>query len=73
MTDTIGSIIIRNDPVLDSAPFLLNISPMDTRGYADARFQKYTPMDRAEGGYWAVSFSIHARETILKELYENAL
>jgi len=73
VTDTIGSIIIRNDPVLEQEPFLLNLSPMDTIGHAEARFQKYTPLDRAEGGYWAASFTVLARELILKELYENAL
>ena len=73
MTDTIGSIIIRNDPVLEQEPFLLNLCPMDTLGHAEARFQKYTPLDRAEGGYWAASFTVLAREFILKELYENAL
>ena len=73
MTDTIGSIIIRNDPVLEPEPFLLNLCPMDARGHAEAQFSKYTPMDRAEGGYWASSFTIHSRELILKELYENAL
>ena len=73
MTDTIGSIIIRNDPVLEPEPFLLNLCPMDTLGHAEARFQKYTPLDRAEGGYWAASFTVLAREIILKELYENAL
>ena len=73
MKDTIGSIIIRNDPVLAPSPFLLNLCPMDTLGHAEARFQKYTPLDRAEGGYWAASFTVLAREVILKELYENAL
>jgi len=73
MTDTIGSIIIRNDPVLEPEPFMLNLCPMDTLGHAEARFQKYTPLDRAEGGYWAASFTVLAREIIVKELYENAL
>ena len=73
MTDTIGSIIIRNDPVLEPEPFMLNLCPMDTLGHAEARFHAYTPLDRAEGGYWAASFTVLAREITLKELYENGL
>ena len=73
VTGTIGSIIISNDPVIGYEDFLLNISPMDTPGYAEAKFHNYTPIVRAEGGYWAATFTVHARENILKELYENAL
>ena len=73
MTATIGSIIISGNPVLDYEDFLLNLSPAETPGYAEARFSNYAPLDRAEGGWWACSFIIHARELILKELYENAL
>jgi hypothetical protein len=58
---------------MDYEDFLLNISPANTPGYAEARFDSYAPMDRAEGGWWACSFVIRARELILKELYENAL
>lgn len=69
----IGSIVIRADPVKNPAPYLLNLSPMGLRGYAEARFENYSPQDRAEGYYWSAVFRIYSRETILKELYENGL
>jgi len=73
MTGAIGSIIISGNPVTDYEDFLLNLSPTDAPGYAEARFSNYAPLTRAEGGWWATTFAVFARELILKELYENAL
>jgi hypothetical protein len=70
---TIGSVIIRNDPVIEPERFVLNLSPANGRSFARARFSALRPSDRAEGGYWGLSFRIHAREVILKELFENGL
>lgn len=72
-TVSIGTIIIRNDPVKEPERFVLNLAPRNTRGYAEARFFSYRPGDRAEGGYWGLTFNIQARELILKELFENGL
>lgn len=68
-----GSVIIRNDPVKAPERYLLNLAPMEARGYAEARYDRPAPRKRAEGYYWAFSIRVMARELILKELYENGL
>jgi hypothetical protein len=70
---TIGSITIRNDPVKNPEDFILSLSNVKSNGYGEARFGNYRPQDRAEGGYWMSSFTIYAREHILKEMFENGL
>lgn len=70
---TIGSIVIKNDPVKEPETFLLNLAPVMTRGWAMARFSDYKPTDRAEGWYWGASFTVRAHENVLKELFENGL
>ena len=69
----IGSIVLAADPVKRPDAYLLNLAPPDARGHAEARFDAYAPVDRAEGGYWGAGFQVLGSENILKELYEIGL
>lgn len=71
----VGSIIIKHNPVTAWEQYVLTVSPMDVLGLraGEAKFSDYQPQDRSEGGNWGMKFKLHARENLLKEMFEQGL
>jgi hypothetical protein len=71
---SIGSIFVKHNPVTLHERYLMNLSPLaDGPGFMDATFDEYRPAERAEGGFWGISFRVFSRENVLKELFQNGL
>ena len=66
----VGSINILDNPVVGTEQFLLTAMPSSL---GEARFDDYSVVDRAEGGFWSCKFKLFSRENILKDLFENGL
>jgi hypothetical protein len=69
----VGSIIIKQNPVSGYEKFSLTAVPSNHAGSTEAAFEDYRPQDRAEGGFWNMTFKLFARENILKDMFENGL
>lgn len=65
-----SSIVMRGDPVADYEDFRAGIF---TDPSAEYSFSSYGQDDRAKGGYWGMSFTLHARLNLLMEMFENGL
>jgi len=66
----VGSINITDNPVAGTEQYLLTATDS---GMGEAHFQKYSEVDRAEGGFWSCSFTLFSRSNLLKDLFENGL
>lgn len=69
----IGSIILSQNPVTYWERYMLVAVAENEWGISDAVFTAYRNSEQAQGGFWSCSFQLHARETILKDLFERGL
>ena len=69
----VGSILIRHNPVTLWETYHLTAMSLASAGLAAAYFSEYSPTDRADAGPYGVTFRLHAREQVLKELFQNGL
>jgi hypothetical protein len=70
---TIGSIILKADPVKRREYYARTLVPMGSPGPCEMYFSDYRPSYQSEGWFHSASFRVHARENVLKELYANGL
>ena len=70
---TVGSIILRSDPVKRWEHYARTLHPIGSVGPCELYFDDYKPNLQAQGWFHGASFKVYARENLLKELYANAL
>jgi hypothetical protein len=70
---TIGSIVLRADPVKRWEHYSRTLAPVGDVGLCELYFEDYRPTLQAQGWFQGASFRVLGRENLLKELYANAL
>jgi hypothetical protein len=70
---TIGSILLRSDPVKAWEHYARTLVPVGSVGPAELYFDDYKPNLQAQGWFHGASVKVFGRENLLKELYANAL
>ena len=71
--NTVGSIILRNDPVKRWEHYCRTLHPLGSVGPCELYFDSYRPTLQAQGWFHGCSFRVYGRENLLKELYANVL
>lgn len=67
---TIGSIIIRSNPVTNWENRAYCAIPKESPGLAELTFEEVNPEKRADGGDWSFAFRLFGPEIILKEIFQ---